>query len=389
MLGNFTYCNPTKLYFGEDSLKNLNNELPKYGENVVLVYGGGSIKKNGIYDEVVGILQKCGKNVAEISGVMPNPTLSKLYEGVEIAKKHNADLILAVGGGSVCDYSKAVAVSVNCNGDLWEKYYVRFEEPDCKIIPVGCVLTMVGTGSEMNAGSVITNEKTKQKIGHVFASEDVMPKFTVLNPKYTMTLPEYQMAAGIYDIFNHICEQYFSGNDDNTTDYIAEGLMRSVVHSSRIAVKNPQDYEARSNIMWTATWALNTLLKMGKSTDWTVHMLGQALGGYTNATHGMTLSAVSLAYYRYIMPYGLDKFVRFAENVWNVSSDGKSKEQIAAEGLSEMEKWMKEIGVVMNISELGASEADLEKLADLTVHMSGGYKPLIKAEIMEVFRESL
>lgn len=389
MLGNFTYCNPTKLYFGEDSLKNLNNELPKYDENVVLVYGGGSIKKNGIYDEVVGILQKCGKNVAEISGVMPNPTLSKLYEGVEIAKKHNADLILAVGGGSVCDYSKAVAVSVNCNGDPWEKYYVRFEEPDCKIIPVGCVLTMAGTGSEMNAGSVITNEKTKQKIGHVFASEDVMPRFTVLNPKYTMTLPEYQMAAGIYDIFNHICEQYFSGNDDNTTDYIAEGLMRSVVHSSRIAVKNPQDYEARSNIMWTATWALNTLLKMGKSTDWTVHMLGQALGGYTNATHGMTLSAVSLAYYRYIMPYGLDKFVRFAENVWNVSSDGKSKEQIAAEGLSEMEKWMKEIGVVMNISELGASEADLEKLAELTISMSGGYKPLEKSEVIKVFRDSL
>lgn len=278
---------------------------------------------------------------------------------------------------------------MNCNGDPWEKYYVRFEEPDCKIIPVGCVLTMAGTGSEMNAGSVITNEKTKQKIGHVFASEDVMPRFTVLNPKYTMTLPEYQMAAGIYDIFNHICEQYFSGNDDNTTDYIAEGLMRSVVHSSRIAVKNPQDYEARSNIMWTATWALNTLLKMGKSTDWTVHMLGQALGGYTNATHGMTLSAVSLAYYRYIMPYGLDKFVRFAENVWNVSSNGKSKEQIAAEGLSEMEKWMKEIGVVMNISELGASEADLEKLAELTIPMSGGYKPLEKSEVIKVFRDSL
>ncbi len=389
MLGNFTYCNPTKLYFGEDSLKNLNNELPKYGENVVLVYGGGSIKKNGIYDEVVGILQKCGKNVAEISGVMPNPTLAKLYEGVEIARKHSADLILAVGGGSVCDYSKAVAVSVNCSDDPWEKYFIRFEEPECKIVPVGCVLTMAGTGSEMNAGSVITNEKTKQKIGHVFASEDVMPQFTVLNPKYTMTLPKYQMTAGIYDIFNHICEQYFSGNDDNTTDYIAEGLMRSVIHSSRIAVQNPQDYEARSNIMWTATWALNTLLKKGKSTDWTVHMLGQAMGGYTNATHGMTLSAVSLAYYRYIMPYGLDKFVRFAKNVWNVSSDGKTKEQIAAEGLSEMEKWMREIGVVMSVSEFGITEADIEKLADLTVHMSGGYKPLTKAEIMEVFRESL
>ena len=389
MLGNFTYCNPTKLYFGDKSLENLKNELPKYGKNVVLVYGGGSIKKNGIYDEVVEILKNCGKNVAEISGVMPNPTLAKLYEGVEIARAHNVDLILAVGGGSVCDYSKAVAVSVNCADDPWEKYYIRFEEPTCAIVPVGCVLTMAGTGSEMNAGAVITNEKTKQKIGHVFASEDIMPRFTVLNPNYTMTLPKYQMTAGIYDIFNHICEQYFSGNDDNTTDYIAEGLMRSVVHSSRIAVKNPQDYEARSNIMWTATWALNTLLEKGKSTDWTVHMIGQAVGGYTNATHGMTLSAVSLAYYRYIMPYGLDKFVRFAENVWNVNSNGKSREQIAEEGLAEMEKWMREIGVVMNISDLGVTEADVEKIAELTIPMSGGYKPLDKSEVMAVLGKSL
>lgn len=389
MLGNFTYCNPTRLYFGDKSLENLKNELPKYGKNVVLVYGGGSIKKNGIYDEVVEILKNCGKNVAEISGVMPNPTLTKLYEGVEIARAHNVDLILAVGGGSVCDYSKAVAVSVNCADDPWEKYYIRFEEPTCAIVPVGCVLTMAGTGSEMNAGAVITNEKTKQKIGHVFASEDIMPRFTVLNPNYTMTLPKYQMTAGIYDIFNHICEQYFSGNDDNTTDYIAEGLMRSVVHSSRIAVKNPQDYEARSNIMWTATWALNTLLEKGKSTDWTVHMIGQAVGGYTNATHGMTLSAVSLAYYRYIMPYGLDKFVRFAENVWNVSPAGKSREQIAEEGLAEMEKWMREIGVVMNISDLGVTEADVEKIAELTIPMSGGYKPLDKNEVMAVLGKSL
>lgn len=389
MLGNFTYCNPTKLYFGDKSLENLKNELPKYGKNVVLVYGGGSIKKNGVYDEVIEILKNCGKNVAEISGVMPNPTLAKLYEGIEIARAHNADLILAVGGGSVCDYSKAVAVSVNCSDDPWEKYYIRFEEPTCAIVPVGCVLTMAGTGSEMNAGAVITNEKTKQKIGHVFASEEVMPRFTVLNPNYTMTLPKYQMTAGIYDIFNHICEQYFSGNDDNTSDYISEGLMRSVVHSSRIAVKDPQNYEARSNIMWTATWALNTLVAKGKSTDWTVHMLGQAVGGYTNATHGMTLSAVSLAYYRFIMPYGLDKFARFAENVWKVSPAGKSKEQIAEEGLAEMENWMREIGAVMNISDLGVTEADIEKIAELTLPMSGGYKPLDKSEVMAVLKNSL
>ena len=288
MLGTFTYCNPTKLYFGEGAVKHLSDELPKYGKNVVLVYGGGSIKKNGIYDTVVRILKENGKTVTEIAGVMPNPTLEKLYEGIGIARKAHAELILAVGGGSVCDYAKALSVSVCCEEDPWEKYYVRFEEPTCKIVPVGCVLTMAGTGSEMNAGAVITNHAAKRKIGHVFESETVMPRFSVLDPAYTLTLPRYQMIAGIYDIFNHICEQYFSGEDDNTSDYLSEGLMRSLLHASRIAAKDTQDMEARSNIMWTATWALNTLVACGKSTDWMVHMLGQAVGAYTDATHGMT-----------------------------------------------------------------------------------------------------
>lgn len=389
MLGNFKYHNPTKLYFGNQSLQFLNQELPEYGHNVVLIYGGGSIKKNGIYQAVMDILTKNNKNVVEISGVMPNPTLKKLYEGIDIARQHQADLLLAVGGGSVCDYAKAVAVSVHCDEDPWDKYFIRFEEPDCQLVPVGCVLTMAGTGSEMNAGSVITNSDTKQKIGHVFASEEVMPKFSILNPHYTMTVPEYQMKAGIYDIFNHICEQYFSGDDDTTSDYISEGLMRSVIHSSRIAIKNPQDYEARSNIMWTATWALNTLVACGKSSDWMVHMLGQAVGGYTNATHGMTLAAVSLPYYRHILPYGLPKFKRFAENVWGVQAVGKTDEQVAQEGLACMEAWMKEIGVAMSIRELGADETMLDDLADATMILDGGYKKLGRQEIIEIFRESL
>lgn len=389
MLGNFAYCNPTKLYFGEESLNYLNTELSKYGENVVLIYGGGSIKKNGIYDDVCQILKENGKNVAEISGVMPNPTLEKLYEGVEIARNHHADLLLAVGGGSVCDYAKAVSVSVNCQEDPWEKYYVRFEEPDCEVVPVGCVLTMVGTGSEMNAGAVITNHKTKQKIGHVFANEKIMPRFSILNPKYTLTLPHYQMVAGIYDIFNHICEQYFSGEDDNTSDYISEGLMRSLLHSSWIANKDPQNYEARSNIMWTATWALNTLVSRGKSTDWMVHMIGQSVGAYTNATHGMTLAAVSLPYYRHIMPHGLEKFKRFAMNVWDVNPEGKSDEQIAKEGLSAMENWMRELGLVMNISDLGATEEMLDGIADGTLIMQGGYKVLDRDEVKEILKESM
>ncbi len=388
MLGNFEYANPTKLYFGEDSLRYLNVELPKYGQTVMLTYGGGSIKKNGIYDQVVEVLKANGKTVVEDPGVMPNPTVEKLYEGCRIAKENQVDLILAVGGGSVCDYAKAVSVSAYCEEDPWEKYYLRMEDVDNRIIPVGCVLTMVGTGSEMNGGAVITNHESKLKIGHVFG-DNVFPKFSILNPVFTYTLPKYQMVAGIYDIFNHICEQYFSGEDDNTSDYISEGLMRSLIHASRIAIQNPADYEARSNIMWTATWALNTLVAKGKTTDWMVHMIGQSVGAYTDATHGMTLAAVSMAYYRHIMPYGLAKFRRFAVNVWDVNPDGKSDEMAAAEGLDRMEAYMKELGLVMNLKDLGVAEDMLEGIADGVLPMNGGYKALARDEVIHVLRESM
>lgn len=388
MLGNFSYSNPTKLYFGEDSLKFLKEELAKYGPKIQLSYGSGSIKKYGIYDQVIAILKEAGKIVFEDPGVMPNPTVEKLYEGCKIARENEVDLILAVGGGSTCDYAKAVSVSAYCEEDPWEKYYLRMEDVDNKIIPVGCVLTMVGTGSEMNGGSVITNHDSKLKIGHVFG-DNVFPKFSILNPLFTYTLPKYQMVAGFYDIFNHITEQYFSGEDDNTSDYLMEGLMKSLIHSSHIAVANPTDYEARSNIMWTATWALNTLVAKGKSTDWMVHMIGQSVGAYTNATHGMTLAAVSMAYYRHICPYGLSKFVRFAVNVWNVNPEGKTDSQIADEGLAAMESWMKEIGLVMNITDLGVTEEMLEGITKGTFIMEGGYKKLSSEEILGILRESM
>ena len=388
MLGDFTYCNPTKLYFGKNALEGLRKELPKHGKNVLLVYGGGSIKRNGIYDKVTAILEECGKNVAEDAGVMPNPTSDKLNEGCERARACNADLILAVGGGSVCDYAKAVSVSAYCGDDPWEKFFIRFEEPDGKIIPVGCVLTMVGTGSEMNGGSVITNHAQKLKIGHVFG-EEAYPKFSVLNPEFTFTLPAYQMKAGFFDIMSHILEQYFSDADDSTSDYISEGLLRSLIHSARIAVKEPDNYEARSNIMWTATWALNTLIAKGKTTDWEVHMIGQAVGAYTDATHGMTLSAVSMPYYRFIMPYAPDKFARYAVNVWGVNASGKSTEEVAAEGLDEMEKWMKEIGLVMNVTDLGVTPDMLDGIVKATFLNEGGYKALTAADVRTILEQSM
>ena len=240
----------------------------------------------------------------------------------------------------------------------------------------------------MNDGSVITNEKTKLKICAAFG-EWGYPKFAVLNPEFTFTLPQYQMVSGIFDIMSHLLEQYFSGEDDNTSDYITEGLLKSLIHSAKIAVKEPMNYEARSNIMWTASWALNTLVEKGKATDWMVHSIGHSISAYTGATHGMTLAAVSLPYYRHILPYGLAKFKRYAINVWNVDTAGKSDMEIAENGLQEMECFMQEIGVVLHSSELGVREEMLESIADGVFILDGGYKTLNRKESIAILRESL
>ncbi|MDD6723678.1 MAG: iron-containing alcohol dehydrogenase [Bacteroidales bacterium] len=390
MLGNFVYANPAKLYFGDEAQKNLAEALKPFGKKVLLTYGSGSIKRNGVYDDVIAALNAAGKDVVELPGVMPNPTVEKLNEGAKVARENNVDFILAVGGGSTIDYAKAVSVSAWYDGDAWERFWVKQEDPAPaeRIIPVGAVLTMAGTGSEMNGGSVITNHATKMKIGKVFG-ENVMPKFAVLNPRYTFSLPQRQMVAGIFDTMSHIMEQYFSGDDDCTSDYLAEGLMRSVIASSHVAVKDPENYEARSNLMWSATWALNTLIGEGKTQDWMVHMIGQAIGAYTDATHGMTLSGISVAYYRHIMKYGLKRFVRFAEVVWGVSADGKTDEQIASEGIDALAAWIKEIGAASEITSLGVTPDILDGIADSTIIMTGGYKELGHAEIVEILRNSL
>ena len=388
MQGNFTYHNPTRLHFGEDAMNHLAGELKNFGSVVMLSYGGGSIKRNGIYDAVIAALKKAGKTIVEDAGVMPNPTIEKVLEGARLVRENHVDLILAVGGGSTIDYAKAVSVSAYCESDPWETYWVNQGNPTCKTIPVGTVLTMVGTGSEMNGDSVITNRKEGFKRGKVFGTE-LFPKFTIHNPRFTMTVPQYQMVAGFFDIMSHLMEQYFAGTADCTTDYINEGLMRSLIHASRIAAKNPQDYEARANIMWTATWALNTLLKCGKGGDWEVHQIGHAIGLVTDATHGMTLASVSLPYYRHVMHDGLLQFKRFAENVWGVRPEGKTDEQVALEGLVCLEAWMKEIGVVMHSGELGVTEENLQQVVDAVLILPVGYRTLTRDEVVEILRESL
>ncbi len=385
MIYDFTYYNPTKIYFGKKSLENLEAELKNYGKNVLLVYGKNSIKKIGLYDEVIKTLKKCGKNVVELAGINANPRYSQVLEGARLVRENDVDLILAVGGGSVIDCSKAISVSAYAKGDPWKRYWIDFEPVDNKLVPVGAILTMTGTASEMNGGSVITNEDEKIKTGRVFDAS-VYPKFSILNPEYTYSVPERQMVSGIFDIFSHLMEQYFSGDDDNTTDYVIEGVIKSLVKSARAAKKDPRNYEARSNIMWCATLGLNTVTGVSKTQDWEVHMIEHQLGAYTDCPHGLGLAVISVPYYRYIYKYGLDKFVRYAENVWGVDATGKTKEEVALQGIDKLAEFIKEMGIPTTLRELGATEEMLPLIAKTTVK-GGGYKQMDESDILTVLKE--
>lgn len=385
MIYDFTYYNPTKIYFGKKSLENLEAELKNYGKNVLLVYGKNSIKQIGLYDEVIKTLKRCGKNVVELAGINANPRYSQVLEGARLVRENDVDLILAVGGGSVIDCSKAISVSAYAKGDPWKRYWIDFEPVDNKLVPVGAILTMTGTASEMNGGSVITNEDEKIKTGRVFDAS-VYPKFSILNPEYTYSVPERQMVSGIFDIFSHLMEQYFSGDDDNTTDYVIEGVIKSLIKSARAAKKDPRNYEARSNIMWCATLGLNTVTGVSKTQDWEVHMIEHQLGAYTDCPHGLGLAVISIPYYRYIYKYGLDKFVRYAENVWGVDATGKTKEEVALQGIDKLAEFIKEMGIPTTLRELGATEEMLPLIAKTTVK-GGGYKQMDESDILTVLKE--
>lgn len=383
----FTYYNPTTIHFGKNSLAKLDNELAQYGETVMLVYGRNAIKSNGLYDDVIKILTSAGKKVIELSGVMPNPTYDKMMEGAQLVREHNVSLILAVGGGSVIDCAKGISVSAYCEGqDPFQKYWVEFQDVDNKIVPVASILTMVGTGSEMNGGSVITHEETKHKGGRVFPT-DVYPRFSILNPEYTFTVSQYQMLSGVFDTMSHLMEQYFSDQGANTSDYLIESLLKSSIDNLRVALKNPNDYEARSNLMWNATLALNTITGLSKTQDWQVHMIEHQLGAYTDCAHGMGLAAISLPYYRLIYKFGLEKFVRFATQVWGISSEGKTQDQIALEGINALESFTKECGIVTSIKELGATKEMLPKIAESTTILGKGYKKVTTEEILNILEE--
>ena len=385
---NFIFENATKVFFGKGCVKEYLSCLTKtYGDAVMLCYGGGSIKKNGIYDEVTGILKSAGKTIVEFSGIMANPTYAKVLEGAKLAKENGVSLLLGIGGGSVMDCCKAISIAARYDGDIWTDFFARPGIFDFEPLPLGVIVTAVGTGSECNGGAVITNEDLKIKTGRDYPQCN--PKFALLDPTYTYSVPKKQMVAGSFDILSHVMEIYFSEpNEDNISDEISEALMRSVIRNLRTAILNPQDYTARSNLMWSATMAENRIIKLGKRTDFECHQMEHQLGAYTNCNHGEGLAVLHPVYYRHIYKYGLPKFRRFTTEVWGISTDGKTEEEISLAGVEALADFIKEIGLPTTLRELGITEqTDLKTIADSVSIVPGSYKQMTHQEILEIFKE--
>ena len=387
-MNNFIFENATKVLFGKGCVKEYLCCLIKgSGDTVMLAYGGGSIKKNGVYDEVVSILEKAGKHIVEFPGIMANPTYAKVLEGAKLARENQVGLILGVGGGSVMDCCKAVSIAARYDGDVWGDFWARPGIFDFEPLPLGVIVTVAGTGSECNGGAVITNEELKIKTGRDYPKCN--PRFALLDPTYTYSVPKFQMVSGSFDILSHIMEIYFSGPDeDNVSDDIAEALMRNVIRNLQAAIRNPQDYTARSNLMWDATMAENRIIKLGKRTDFQCHQMEHQLGAYTDCNHGAGLAVLHPTYYRHIYKDGLVKFKRFATEVWNISPDGKTDEEIARAGIDMLESFIREIGLPATLQELGINgNVDLKAVADSCAIVPGSYRKLTREEIFEIFKE--
>lgn len=353
----------------------------------MLAYGGGSIKKNGVYDEVMSSLKKAGKNVIEFSGIMANPTYAKVLEGAKLARENKVDFIVGVGGGSVMDCCKAISMAAVYEGDIWDEFWARPGIVDFEPLPSGVIVTVAGTGSEMNGGAVITNEALKIKTGRDYPKCN--PKFALMDPTYTFSVPKQQMVSSGFDILSHIMETYFSEpNEDNVSDDISEALMRGVIRDLRAAIRNPQDYTARSNLMWASTMGENRIIKLGKCMDFECHQMEHQLGAYLDCNHGAGLAVLHPVYYRHIYKEGLSKFRKFAVNIWKICPEGKTEEELARAGVEALADFIKEIGLPTTLRELGADEStDLKSIADSCNLAPGSYKKMTYEEILEIFQE--
>lgn len=385
-MNNFIFQNATKVYFGKGVAKEYLKDRTASAQTILLAYGGGSIKRNGIYDEITGIFNDAGKTIVEFSGIMANPTYAKVQEGAKLARENNVDMILAVGGGSVMDCCKAVSLQAVYDGDIWNDFWAKPGVFEVQPLPLGVIVTVTGTGSECNGGAVITNEALKVKTGRDYP--ELNPRFALLDPTYTYSVPKRQMVGGGFDILSHIMETYFSApNEDNVSDDIMEALMKGVIRDLRAAIKDPKDYTARSNLMWEATMGENRVIKMGKQCDFQCHNMEHQLGAFTDCNHGAGLAVLHPVYYRMIYKDGLSKFVRFAKNVWGISRGERTDEELALAGIDALADFIKEIGLPTSFKELGlALDAEtLRTIADSCGLSAGSYKKLTHDDVYDIF----
>lgn len=381
-MNNFIYENKTKVFFGKGCAKEyLTCLLKKYGDNVMLAYGGGSVKKSGVYDEIMGYLSAAGKNVTEFSGIMPNPTYAKVQEGAKLARDNRVDLILAVGGGSVIDCCKIVSAQAKTDRDIWEMEFIQHTCP-AEFVPMIAVVTAAGTGAEMNNGAVITHEEKKIKAGVIGAQADMV----MLDVSYTMSLPMEQVISGAFDTLSHCMETYFGKPDENNlSDDIGEAVMRSVIRNMRVLLADPQNEAARSELMWASSMGENGVLKIGKITDFQAHQIEHQLGAYTDCNHGQGLAVIHPVLYRHIYKDGLMRFARFARNVWGMTG---TDEEAAPAGIEALAAFIREMGLPTSFREMGlADDSILKSVADSTNITAGCCKKLTHEEIYKILKE--
>lgn len=385
-MNDFTYTYPTKVYFGDTAFENMiQAEAGRMGSVVMLAYGGGSLKKTGLYDIITEALNKAGKKVVDFSGIMSNPTYAKVQEGIRLAKKEKVDFILAAGGGSVLDCCKVIAAGAKTEEDLWTQQYEKHEYPS-DFIPMGAVVTAFGTGAEMNNGAVITNEATKQKsplIGNFY-------DFAVLQPSFTMTMPMGQVLSGAFDSLSHCMETYLgTPRTRNVSDDINEAVQRNIIRNIRETIAHPQDEKVRSELIWDAAMAENGMLKIGKVTDFQCHMLEHQLGAYTNCNHGRGLAVLHPVLYQHYLPGAEDQFARLAVEVWGVSPENQSKSELAEAFIEKLKAFIQEIGLPQNFEELGVTLSDEEKqaIAETTIRTGGCVRNFSPNELAGILTE--
>lgn len=386
-MNDFMYYNPVRVHFGREAMNELSGELAQVGKKVLLAYGGGSIKRTGVYDRILAVLKETGKEVTEFSGIMPNPTDTKVYEGIELCRKYDIDFILAVGGGSTIDCSKAVAVGACTEEDFWDKYYVNWEKAE-KAIPLGVVLTIPATGSELDKDAVVTKTATHEK--NSYADPKLYPRFTILDPTLTYTLPKNQMVNGVVDTISHLYELYISPPDEDClTDALAEATLRTEIASARKAVLDPQDYEARANMMWCSSLALCGMLNNGKKTDWESHCIEHPISALFDVAHGAGLAVVHPAYLDYILPNAMPRLARLARNVWGVDDAGLTEEEVARKGVAATRDFFRELGAPVTLRELGVPESAIDAIADLTDLSCWSYQKLSHEDVVNILRSVL